>query len=196
MLKRTGHLDPGKMSELGRRIRSELRRIRSQIRMGDDSELVVWVIPDELACSQRPLRDHPKFGGRGRPLPREARPSVVKWGERVKQLGFHSIICLMHAKELRYYDGLGLDRYGLLGYYKKQGFYLRHLPWADPAHARTAEERLLLKQQGEVIKKKALAAFDDLPKPVLVHCSAGIDRTTPVAAFIADQKSTGQGPFV
>jgi protein tyrosine/serine phosphatase len=25
-----------------------------------------------------------------------------------------------------------------------------------------------------------------LPKPVLLHCSAGIDRSSPVAAFLSD----------
>ena len=30
-------------------------------------------------------------------------------------------------------------------------------------------------------------AFDALPKPVLLHCSAGIDRTAPVAAYLAER---------
>ena len=33
-------------------------------------------------------------------------------------------------------------------------------------------------------RHEALQAFDNLPKPVLLHCSAGIDRSSPVAAFI------------
>ena len=33
--------------------------------------------------------------------------------------------------------------------------------------------------------QKVLKAFDVLPKPVLLHCSAGMDRTAPVAAYIA-----------
>jgi hypothetical protein len=42
-----------------------------------ESELIVWVIPSALACSQRPLRDHPQFGGRS-PLPPEAKLEVVR----------------------------------------------------------------------------------------------------------------------
>jgi hypothetical protein len=44
-------------------IRSGLERIRKQIYRGDESELWVWIIERLLACAQRPLRDHPKFGG-------------------------------------------------------------------------------------------------------------------------------------
>jgi protein tyrosine/serine phosphatase len=36
----------------------------------------------------------------------------------------------------------------------------------------------------ESAMQEVLEAFDELPKPVLIHCSAAIDRTTPVAAFI------------
>jgi len=93
----------------------------------------------------------------------------------------------MHQEELKHYVGLGLDPGGLLGFYREQGFCVFHCPWPDPAHARTAEERSLRQQMVEQVKIKALAAFSKLPKPVLLHCSAAIDRTTPVAAFIVQQ---------
>lgn len=169
-------------------IRDELWRIRDQISAGDESELVVWVLPDKLACSQRPLRDHPKFG-ECKPLPSEARPLVVRWVERIKQIGIRSIICLMHPKELRHYDDLRLDPDGLLGFYRNQGFWVCHLPWPDPAH-----ERPLRQQQIEQIKREALTAFNKLSKPVLLHCSAAIQRTTPVAAFIVQHKSSDLPP--
>jgi predicted protein tyrosine phosphatase len=35
------------------------------------------------------------------------------------------------------------------------------------------------------IKVEASDAFERIPKPVLLHCSSGIDRSPPVAAFIA-----------
>ena len=94
----------------------------------------------------------------------------------------------MHPKELKHYDGLDLDPAGLLGFYRANGFEVAHFPWADPAHAKSAEERARLTGQIEEIKIKALQAFDRLPKPVLLHCSAGIDRTSPVAAFIITQR--------
>jgi len=32
-------------------------------------------------------------------------------------------------------------------------------------------------------------AFNELPKPVLLRCSAAIDRTAPVAAYIVHQRA-------
>lgn len=118
---------------------------------------------------------------------------MARWVERiVQENGIRSIICLMHPKELRYYDALGLDPDGLLGFYERNGILVRHLPWADPAHAKSAEERSRLLRQVEQIKVEALASFKELLKPVLVQCSAGIDRTAPVAAYILS--SLGPGP--
>lgn len=175
-------------------IRADLQRIRSQISAGNESELLLWVLPGRLACSQRPLRDDQRFGGRGRQLPPEARSAVMRWVRRVVQEdGIRSIICLMHSKELRYYDDLELDPDGLLGFYERSGILVRHLPWADPAHARGTQERLRLLGQVEQIKTKALAAFRELPEPVLVQCSAGIDRTAPVAAYILNSVDPESG---
>jgi hypothetical protein len=88
-------------------IKRELGRIRQQIGQGNETELVVWTIPNILACSQRPLRDHPRFGGRS-PLPPDAKPEVIRWVNRIKALGIHSIICLLeHAQLDRYYYVVG-----------------------------------------------------------------------------------------
>src|SRR3990172_5797309 len=141
--------------QLEKAIRSGLEGIRGKIRLGDESELVLWVIDDELACSQRPLRDHPKFGGSAKSLPCEAKPFVISWVDRIRQMGICSIICLMHSKELKYYDELELDADGLLGFYSKQGFQVCHLPWPDPAH----ESQLPQERIEEKIKRDALAAF-------------------------------------
>ena len=156
-------------------IRRDLMRLRQQIKQGNDSELVIWVIPNRLACSQRPLRDDPRFGGRN-PLPAEAKPIVVKWVDRIKGLGIRSIICLLEDDQLdRYYSrgGLNLHPSGLLGYYRQRSFRVRHLPMTD------------YQQPAKTLMDKVREEFDALPKPVLIHCSAAIDRTTPVVAFIA-----------
>jgi hypothetical protein len=166
------------IKELERNIRKELIRIRDQIRNGNDSEILIWVIPNKLACSQRPLRDHPKFGGRS-PLPREARDLIINWVERIKQMGILSIISLLEeAQNARYYirGGLDLHEGGLIGYYKSKGFWVRHFPMAD--YQRPSPKDM----------QRVLTEYDKLPKPVLIQCSAGIDRTTPVAAFIAHQR--------
>ena len=92
--------------------------------------VVLWIISGELALSQRPLRDHPQFGGRSS-LPPEARPLVVDWVERIKDIRIQSVICLLEPDQLdRYYiqGELNLHEHGLLGYYKAQGLHVRHFP--------------------------------------------------------------------
>ncbi len=160
------------MKGLERHIKSELQRIRNQIRIGDESEIVVWVIPGKLASSQRPLRDHPQFGGR-KPLPLAARPLVISWVEEIKRIGIRSIICLLVGKQLDLYSRLDLHECGLLGYYETQGLQVRHFPMTDYQRPQVSH------------MQKVLEAFNELLKPVLLHCSAAIDRTAPVAAFIA-----------
>jgi len=39
-----------------------------------------------------------------------------------------------------------------------------------------------------IVRKLALQAYDRLSKPVLVQCSAGMDRTAPVAAYLCVHK--------
>ncbi len=166
------------IKELEKRIRNELTRVRHQMKHGNNSEILVWVIPNKLACSQRPLRDHPQFGGRS-PLPRDARDLVINWVERVKQMGILSIISLLEeAQHERYYirGGLDLHKGGLNGYYESKSFWVRHFPMTD-------YQRPLPKDM-----QRILSEYDKLPKPVLIQCSAGIDRTTPVVAFIAHQR--------
>ncbi len=90
----------------------------------------------------------------------------------------------MHSKELRFYDNLKDLSGGLLDLYRNHGLEVRHFPWADPAHARTPEARQALKEKVHKFKHEANAAYLEMPKPVLLHCSAGIDRSAPVAAHI------------
>lgn len=147
--------------------REELRQLRSRIASGDESSLFIWALPEQLACSQRPLRDHPVFGGRGRPFPPEAGPALLAWVERVKDAGIRSIITLMHPKELKYYEPIGAHPEGLLGLYRSTGFQVDHIPWADPAHETTPEARAAVMRHLEQVKQDSLAAFERLPKPVL-----------------------------
>lgn len=160
-------------------IRNYSTNIKMRHKSGDYSELLVWVIKDVLACSQRPLRFHREFGRSRQSFPLEAKPAVIEWIERIKQEGIRSIIVLTAEEELRYYDPLDLHANGLLGYYHSEGLIISPIPWPDPAHVKQNYPAIL-----HEIRRIALPEYNRLPKPVLIHCSAAIDRSPPVAAYI------------
>lgn len=171
-------------------IRVALQSLGTRLSRGDDSELVVWVIPGALGCAHRPLRHHPKFGGSRLDLPPEATDAVVRWVDKIVGAGFRSIICLMHPKEIAHYSALRLEATDLIAYYRLRDLKVCHKPWDDPAH-RAWAERSSFEEELKRIQVESLECFDQLPKPVLLHCSAGIDRSSPVAAFIWGQRSKG-----
>jgi protein tyrosine phosphatase (PTP) superfamily phosphohydrolase (DUF442 family) len=95
-------------------------------------------------------------------------PQVVdEWIEDVKSQGVVSILCLLADDQLRLYAGLPT---GLLAYYQAKGLAVGHVPAKDHASPPLSAAQLAEVEQ----------AFSALPKPVLVHCSAGIDRTESV----------------
>ncbi len=173
-----------KLHRITKEIQAKLRQLGDQLRGGNDSAIMVWLLDGTLACSHRPLRYHPDFGvhpsrcrcGSCRnSLPPEAKQLVVDWVERAKFEGVRSIISLLEDDQhQKYYlrGSLGLHPEGLFGYYRMQGFNFCHLPMTD--------FQTPSKSQMETVLK----AFERLPKPVLLQCSAGIDRTSPVAAYI------------
>jgi hypothetical protein len=159
------------MGALGRRLEA-----------GDESQLLLWVIPGNLACAHRPLRHHPLYGGSGTNLALSATDLVCEWVEQIRDRGVKSIISLMHKRDLRCYASLNLGTADLLEFYKQQGFLVSHVPWEDPHHKKATprEKRQTLLR----LREEVLVIYDSLLKPVLVQCSAGIDRSSPIAAFI------------
>ena len=171
------------LAELGRRLDD-----------GDESEILCWVITRKLACAHRPLRHHRVYGRetKGRHLPPEAAVAVLSWVKRIREAGIRSVVCLMHPKELAHYAQLDLGAANLIALYQKEGFLVRHIPWNDPAH-RPGLTQVTYDHELKRIRIEALQAFDELPKPVLMHCSAGIDRSSPVAAFIYSARTANGG---
>jgi hypothetical protein len=163
-------------------IAGQLRALGRKIANGDDSTLVVWVIAGQLACAHRPLRYHPRYGGSGRNLAADASPLVFEWADRIRAVGIRSILCLMHDKELGYYACLDLAASDLMAFYREAGFGVCRVPWEDPAHSKT--DVAAIRRKLVQVRVQAFEAFDQLAKPVLLHCSAGEDRSSPVAAYI------------
>ena len=101
--------------------------------------------------------------------------------------GIVSIISFMHDRDLRCYRQIDLGGMNLTGFLMSEGFKVRALPWEDPAHGKTDEA--VKRAKREQMCNDALKAYDQLPKPVLLICSAGIDRSAPATAYIWKQRS-------
>jgi len=116
-----------------------------------------WAVPQLLARSSRPGYAY------AQPIP-VTRRQVDEWLGQARKLGIQGIICLLSDDQLDLYASVPG---GLLDYYRANGFQTARIPVPDRRSPPISEEQL------EAVWK----AYQSLPKPVLVHCSAGIDRT-------------------
>jgi protein tyrosine phosphatase (PTP) superfamily phosphohydrolase (DUF442 family) len=120
-----------------------------------------WVIQDVLATSPRP-------GFMPGPENRVPRELLDRWIGEVQDFGIRSIICLLDADQLWLYPS------GLLERYRAAGLAVAHIPTMDRQTNPFTGAQL----------EQAWESFQELPKAVLVHCSAGYDRTGRVVAHI------------
>lgn len=127
--------------------------------------MAYWVVEGVLATSPRP-------GYQPGWETRVAREHVDAWVEEKRAFGVASILCLISNDQLPLYSH-ALPQ-GLLGYYEEVGFEVAHLPTHDGLTEPYTHEQYEL----------AWEYFQQLPKPVLVHCSAGYDRTGRVVQHI------------
>ena len=124
-----------------------------------------WVLPELLAKSPRP--GYPGREGTSKEV-------VDEWIEDVRAMGVRSIICFLSDHQLAFYSDLPS---GLIQYYRDAGFDVAHIPEDDYKSPPLSEEGV----------REAVASFERLQKPVLVHCSAGLARTgVAIDAILAD----------
>jgi protein tyrosine/serine phosphatase len=114
-------------------------------------------IRSRLFATSRPGYDY----GVNAPVTAEV---VADWIAKVNARGVISIICLLNEQHLRLYEAMPQ---GLLAAYRNAGFEVRHVPVVDHQQPPLSESEL-----SEVERH-----FNELPEPILIHCSAGIDRT-------------------
>lgn len=116
---------------------------------------MVWEVPGQLARSSRPGFEI----GESQAVPCEV---LAAWIETAKLEGIRSIICLLETEEMSLYKS---EDGGLLGFYEREGFSERHVPC--PVSKILSQDQL----------QQVWWAFVELPKPVLIHCNAGVERT-------------------
>jgi hypothetical protein len=117
----------------------------------------------------------------------EASKLVKQWAVAIRSSGIASIISFMHDRDRRCYSQLALEASDINEFYERAGFVVARIPWKDP-HYSKAEARAQQKNL-QRCRHEALEAFDSLPKPVLLQCSSGIDRSAPVGAYTWQQRS-------
>ncbi len=123
-----------------------------------------WVIKGTLARSERP----------GYPSRYVEKDIVLLSIEYWKSLGIRSVICLMTGDELLYYPDTEGD---LIDLYHANGLIACVIPVENHKEHPLNESEMLA----------VWKAYQAVEKPVLIHCSAGKDRTGAAVRLIMEK---------
>jgi hypothetical protein len=156
--------------------------MRKALAEPERSPVLEWAIRDVLAVTQRPLRADRAFGGSGHGYPAEARPAIEEWISRLKNQSVRSVMVLTSNRELAHYDVPTVADGGLLALYMLRGLRVVHFPADDPRHDVTARDAF--DAAVDDIAARVAEALCQVPLPAVMHCSAAIDRSPPVAARV------------
>ncbi|HUV85380.1 MAG TPA: hypothetical protein VMV86_06680 [Methanosarcinales archaeon] len=117
-----------------------------------------WEVEGVLMTSSRP----------GYPDVSVSAPEIKAWVDSVKKLGIKSVICLLDTPKVAFYN----IKTSLVNFYKVHGLDAIWLPTIDH------------KEVDWQVMSKALTFFNISEGPVLIHCSAGLERSVVVAEHI------------
>ena len=126
------------------------------------------VIPGKLYRSARPGYD-----GDAKSL--VSMGTIQEWIDTAQSLGIASIICILDEEHLSLYPDSDL-----IGIYRTAGFEVRHVEARDHSIPPLTQAQL----------DQVLSAYRVLPKPLLIHCSAGLGRTGVAWAHILDYEKS------
>lgn len=113
-----------------------------------------WIIDKILAKSSRP--GYPSIG--------ISASTVKMWLDDAKKEGIKSVICMMTAREMRTKYRISTS---LPNIYKLHGLICAWVPTPDSGNDDIPFDS----------EQKVIEAYEKLPKPVLIHCSAGMQRS-------------------